>query len=254
MRELFRYRDLIRALVARDLKVRYRRSTIGFMWTMLHPFMTMLVLMIVFSQLFRFDIENYSVYALMGILFWNFVSQSITASMNSLRGNAVLLTKLPVPKAVFPLATVLSGTVNLVLALVPLGILVLVTGHPIYPAAAFLPVAIVIAAVFALGIGLLISPMAAYFSDVIELVSILLTLLLYLTPIFYPISIVPEDYRWIVENNPVGWILEIFRQPVYRGVLPDPLSLAIGIGIALGTLAVGIVVFRLATNRVAFYL
>ncbi|HUP22817.1 MAG TPA: ABC transporter permease, partial [Thermoanaerobaculia bacterium] len=105
---LLPYRDLLVELVRRELKVRYRRSTLGFLWTMLQPLLMMLVLSIVFSAIFRFDVENYAVYALSGILFWNFFSQSITSSMNSLRGNAPLLTKLPVPRMLFPLATVVS--------------------------------------------------------------------------------------------------------------------------------------------------
>ena len=136
MLSLYRYRDLVGALVARELKVRYRRSAIGFLWTMLQPLLTMLVLQLVFSAIFviKLDYGNYPVYALAGVLFWNFFSQSIVSSMNSLRGNAQLLQKLPVPKAVFPLATVISGVVNLLFALVPLLAMLLVTGHPITPA------------------------------------------------------------------------------------------------------------------------
>src|SRR4029078_12929621 len=147
----YRYRDLVLALVSRELKVRYRRSSIGFLWTMLQPLLMMLVLVVVFSALFRFELHNYPVYALSGILFWNFFSQSIVASMNSLRGNAQLLQKLPVPKAVFPIATVISGVVNLLFALVPLFVLLLVTGHPLTPSLLFLPVSILIAALFTLG-------------------------------------------------------------------------------------------------------
>ena len=136
MRDLLRYRDLVWTLVARDLKVRYRRSTIGFLWTMLQPLLTMLVLQAVFSHLFRVDIANYAVYALAGVMCWNFFSQSIVSSMNSLRGNSNLLKKLPVPQIVFPIATVTAGVVNLLLALVPLFAILLVTGHRIDAGAA----------------------------------------------------------------------------------------------------------------------
>src|SRR6185295_19229111 len=141
MKEAFLYRDLVRELVARDLKVRYRRSAIGFLWTMLQPLLFMLVLQVVFSRAFRGNIENYPVFALAGILFWNFFSQSILASMNSLKGNAQLLQKLPVPHAVFPVATVISGVVNLLFALVPLLLILLVTGHELSWALLFVPVA-----------------------------------------------------------------------------------------------------------------
>ncbi len=254
MRELFRYRDLIRTLVARDLKVRYRRSHIGFLWTMLQPLLTMAVLTLVFSSLFRFNVQNYPVYALAGILFWNFFSQSVTQAMNSLRSNAALLTKLPVPKAVFPLSTVLSGVVNLLLALVPLFGILLVTGHPLRPALLFLPVAILIAALFTLGAGLVLSPLAAFFSDTVEMVGVLLTLMMYLTPVFYPMSIVPDRLRWVIRFNPLRSILEVFRDPIYHGKIPPVSHLTVALLIAVGTLLVGIYIFRRSSDRIPLYL
>jgi len=254
VRELYRYRDLIRALVARDLKVRYRRSTIGFLWTMLHPLMMMLVLSFVFSHLFQSNLPNFPVYALAGIVFWNFFSQAIVASMNSLRGNAGLLTKLPVPKAVFPVATVLAGVVNLVCAILPLLLIMTVTGHPLAPSLALLPVAIVLAACFTLGAGLLLSPLAAFFHDTVEMVTILLTILMYLTPVFYPLSIVPEDLRWVVQANPVHWILDVFRLPIYDGVLPTFRTFVMAGAMALALLVVGAATFRATSHRIALYL
>lgn len=253
MSQLFRYRDLVWALVARDLKVRYRRSTIGFLWTMLQPLLTMLVLTIVFSALFRFKLEHYPVYALAGIMFWNFFSQSITASMNSLKGNASLVSKLPVPKAVFPLATVIAGVINLLLALVPLFVILLVTGQPIRPAVLFLPVPILLAALFTLGAGLALSPLAVLFYDTIEMVEVLLTMLMYLTPIFYPMTIVPEHYRWIVRFNPMRSVLEIFRDPIYFGKIPPITHLTVATVVTVIALLVGVVAFRRSSARIPFY-
>lgn len=252
-RRLLRYRDLVGYLVARDLKVRYRRSSIGFAWTMLQPLFTMLVLNLVFAHIFRFQLDNYAIYALAGILFWNFFSQSIVTSMNSLRANAGLLTKLPVPKAVFPLSTVLSGLVNLVLAMVPLLAILLATGHPLRPSLLFLPVAILIATTFTFGAGLLLAPLAAFFSDIVELVTVLLTLAMYLTPVFYPMDIIPENLRWLVRFNPLRSILEVFRDPIYYGKVPPLSHLAVAVGITLVVLAVGIVAFRRSSDRIAFY-
>jgi ABC-type polysaccharide/polyol phosphate export permease len=253
MTDLLRYRDLVGALVARDLKVRYRRSSIGFLWTMLQPLLMMLVLQLVFSALFRFELPNYPVYALAGILFWNFFSQSIVASMNSLKGNAQLLQKLPVPKAVFPLATVISGVINLGFALVPLFGLLVVTGHPLRPALLFLPIAVALASLFTLGAGLLLSPLAVFFHDVVELIGVLLMLVMYLTPIFYPKEIVPEHLRWIVRFNPVRSILEVFRDPIYQGEVPPWTHLSVCIGIAFAALALGAYVFRKSSDRIPFY-
>jgi ABC-2 type transport system permease protein len=253
MIQILRYRDLVRALVVRDLKVRYRRSAIGFLWTMLQPLLTMLVLTLVFSAIFRFEVANYPVYALAGIMFWNFFSQSITSSMNSLRANAQLLTKLPVPKAVFPLATVIAGVVNLLFALVPLLAILLVTGHPIRPAMLFLPVAILLAALFTLGAGLLLSPMAVFFYDTIEMIGVLMTLLMYMTPVFYPMKIVPEKYLWAVRFNPIRSVLEVFRDPIYFGKVPPASHLMVAAVVTALALLAGVVAFRRSSDRIPFY-
>jgi len=253
MIRLFRYRDLIWTLVARDLKVRYRRSAIGFLWTMLQPLLMMVVLTAVFSTLFRFDVPNYPVYALAGIMFWNFFSQSITASMNSLRGNAQLFTKVPVPKEVFPIATVIAGVINLLLALVPLFAILGLTGHPIRPSILFLPVAILLASLFTLGAGLLLSPLAVFFHDIVETVGVLLTLFMYLTPIFYPMSIVPERFVWAVRFNPIRSVLEVFRDPIYYGKIPPASHLTVAIVFTALAVAVGAAAFRKSTDRIPFY-
>jgi ABC-2 type transport system permease protein len=253
MLRLLDYRDLVVALVARDLKVRYRRSAIGFVWTMLQPLLMMLVLQVVFASLFRFNIQNYPVYAFAGILFWNFFSQSILASMNSLKGNARLLQKLPVPKAVFPIATVISGVVNLGLALIPLLGLLVVTGHDLTWALLFLPVAILLAGLFTLGAGLLLSPLAVFFHDVLEIVGVGLTVLMYMTPVFYPMTIVPERWRFLVRFNPVRSILEVFRDPIYFGKIPPLTHLAVAVGFAAVALALGAWSFRRNSDKIPYY-
>ncbi len=258
MREIFRYRDLIAALVSRELKVRYRRSALGFLWTMLQPLMMMLVLHMVFSTAFKMKFEvggNYPVYVLAGILFWNFFSQSIVASMNSLKANALLLRKLPIPKEIFPLATVLSGVINLCLALVPLLLIMVVTGQPLRPALLFLPISILLAATFTLGAGLLLSPLAVFFSDVVELIGVVLSILMYLTPIFYPKEILANTrYFNLVRFNPVRSILEVFRDPIHQGEVPPLSHLTVCLGITLIVFVVGAVAFRRSSDRIPFYI
>ena len=259
MREIFKYRDLVAALVARELKVRYRRSAIGFTWTMLQPLLTMLVLQVVFSSLFRFRLDdennNYPVYALSGILFWNFFSQSIVASMNSLRGNSPILRKLPIPKEVFPLSTVISGVINLVLALVPLLLIMAVTRQPMGLSLLFLPVSILLAALFTLGAGLLLSPLSVFFTDVVEMIGVLLSILMYLTPIFYPMKILENSrYLPLVRYNPVRSILEVFRDPIFLGKVPPWTHLSVSVGIAIVALALGVWAFRRSSDRIPFYI
>jgi len=256
LQELYGYRDLIKTLVARDLKVRYRRSVIGFLWTMLQPLLTMVVLHMVFSRVFRFEgVENYPVYVLSGVLFWNFFQQSITSSMNSLSANAMIVRKLPVPLAVFPVANVLSGLVNLFFALVPLLLILIITGHPMGPTLLFLPVAIVIVTIFTLGAGLLLSPLAVFFSDVVEMVGVVLMMLFYLTPVIYPKQIVEqESWYWAIRYNPTRSILEVFRDPIYLAKIPPLTHLGVATGVAIAALVVGIIAFRRSSARIPFYL
>lgn len=254
MGELFRYRDLVRVLIVRDLTVRYRRSAIGFLWTILSPLLTMLVMEVVFSKLFQFALNDYPVYVFAGILFWNFFSQSVVSSMNSLKGNATLLQKLPVPKAVFPIATMLSGLVNLLFALGPLALILLWTGHRMNATLAFLPVGIAAEAAFTLGVGLLLSPLAVFFSDVVEMVTVLLTLIMYLTPVFYPMSILPARFRLIVEWNPLQIILQVFRQPIYDCTIPDLRYVFWAVVAAGCALLLGITVFQRSGERIPYYL
>ncbi|HXT52498.1 MAG TPA: ABC transporter permease [Thermoanaerobaculia bacterium] len=253
MRRLFAYRDLVATLVVRELTVRYKRSTIGFVWTMLQPMLTMVVLHVVFSTMFRFQLANYPVYVLAGVLFWNFFSQSIISSMNSLRGNAGLLKKLPVPQAVFPLATVAAGVVNLLLAMIPLFIVLVLTGHPLTPSLLFLPVSIAIATLFTLGAGLLLSPLAVFFYDVVEVVGVLMMLAMYATPIFYPMSIVPDRFRWFVRYNPVRSILEVFRDPIFYSKVPPLPHLIVATSVAIIVFLLGVWSFRRSTDRIPFY-
>jgi ABC-type polysaccharide/polyol phosphate export permease len=253
MRRIFEYRDLLLTLTARELTVRYKRSSIGFLWTMLQPMLTMLVLHLVFSSVFSSRIANYPVFVLAGIMFWNFFSQSIISSMNSLRGNAVLLKKLPVPQAIFPLATVAAGIVNFLLALIPLFGLLIFTGHHLGPSLLFLPVSIAIAGLFTLGAGLLLSPLAVFFYDVVEVVGVLMMLAMYATPVIYPMTIVPERYRWFVRFNPLRSILEVFRDPIYYGKIPPLSHLSLAIGVAVAAFVIGAWSFRRSADRIPFY-
>ena len=257
MRNLWQYRDLIWTLVDRDLKVRYRRSVIGFLWSMLQPLMLMMVFYFVFSHLFDlkgYNILNYPIFALAGILFWNYFQQSIIASMNSLKSNAHILQKLPVPMAVFPIATVLSGLVNLLLAMVPMAAILVATGHPIGPQLAFLPVSILIVTVFTLGAGLLLAPLAVFFSDVVELITVLLTLMFYMTPIIYPKEMLAgQSFYWVIRFNPVRSILEVFRDPIHLSKIPPLSHLSVSIGIAILAVALGAYAFHKTSDRIPFY-
>ncbi len=219
--ELFRYRDLLWSLVQRDLTVRYKRSVLGFLWTMLNPLFTMLVLTIVFSALFHMAVENFAVYLLAGLLLWNFFSAGTTMAMSNLVWGGGLLNKIYVPKSIFVVSAIFVNLVNLLLALVPLALIMLVTGQRFSPALSFLPIAILLTFFFALGVALCVAALAVFFVDVIDIYQVGLMILSYLTPIIYPISIVPDRFRFFIHLNPMYYFVELFRQPIYQGTLPE---------------------------------
>jgi ABC-2 type transport system permease protein len=252
LKALWAYRDLVRQLVARDVKVRYKRSVLGVGWTMLSPLLMMVVLTLVFSHMFRFDLPYYPVYLLAGIIFWNFFAQTTTLAAQQLIWGGSLLTRIYVPRTVFAVSALGTGLVNLVLALIPLGLIMLAAGAPFRPSLLFLPAAVALAAAFTLGVSLLLSSLAAVFPDIIEMYQVVLTAWYFLTPVFYPAKILPEEYGLWLRLNPMHHLLAAFRGPIYEGAIPGPEALAAAGLLALGTLAAGWAVFTAGADRIVY--
>jgi ABC-type polysaccharide/polyol phosphate export permease len=243
LRGLIKYRDLIYQLVRRDVVSRYKRSVLGIGWTMLHPLGMMMVLTIVFAQLFG-RVEGYPAYVLSGLVAWNFFAQTTAAAMTQMVWGSTLLHRIYLPRTTLVVSAIGTGLVNLILTLVPLVLIVVLVGLPLRWTIAFLPVAIVLLAAFSLGVGLLFSAWAIYFPDVSEMYRILLLAWLYLTPIIYPEEVIPESYRyWFFHLNPMYYMVQVFRKPVYEGVLPSGELLLGSILISFLTLALGWMVF-----------
>ncbi len=237
-RELFRYQDLLRLLISNSLKTRYKRSTLGVLWTLLNPLLNTVVLTIAFSQLLRFELESYPIYILSGLVMWTFFTQTITQSMDTLVWGSQLLKRIYMPKTIFAVAVLGNGITNLLLSLIPLALIMLVMGHPISVSVLFLPVGIVILSLFTLGLSLLLSTIAVFFVDTVEIVRVLLQAWFFLTPLIYPIEVVPPQFLPLYRLNPMVYLLDIFRQPIYSGVVP-------GVPVVLAAALLGVVVFIL---------
>jgi ABC-type polysaccharide/polyol phosphate export permease len=236
---IFKYRDLVGQLVSRNIKARYKRSVLGVVWTMLNPLMMMAVLTLVFSGLFRLTLPNYSVYVLAGLLLWNFFAQSTITATSEIVWGASLLKRIYVPRTIFVVSAVCTGLVNLVVALVPLTLIMLVLRAPLGLALLSIPVPVALTAMFALGVGLLVSMLAVYFADVVEIYQIVLTAWLYLTPIIYPEEIIPVPYRWLFRINPMYHLVQIFRTPIYENKLAPIETIVAGSLVAVVVLVVG---------------
>lgn len=254
IRSLPQYRDLLIELVKNDLVARYRRSFVGIIWSVLQPTARMLVILFAFSYLLGGRTEDYTLYLFTGIVFWNFFGQSVVGGMNSLRANKGVLLQLPVPMVLFPLAACLSSLVNLVLMFGPLLVIMAVLGSQPTWSLLFTPVAVLVAIIFSFGIGLILGPLSIRFQDVVYLTDITLQLMFYMVPIMYPISIIPEKVRWVVTYNPIRAVLELFRSPLYQGIMPSTHLTVYAFGMAVGALVVGILVMEFTRRRVAYYI
>ncbi len=254
VRELMRYQSLIRLLVARDLKVRYKRSVLGIVWTMLHPLLLMVTMTVVFSQVFRVTVDHFAIYFLSAFLPWNFFAQATSWSTGCLLGYAPLIKKIYVPKSVFVIASVLSGMVNLLIALVPLAIIMLALGHPFSSALIFLPVAILLTMLFSLGMSLALAPICLMFVDVAQIYQALLTAWMYLTPIIYPLDALPPEYKQVIVLNPMTHLVEAFRTPIYQGAFPSAHVLITSTASAIGMLVIGWGLFDHYGDRIAYHL
>jgi ABC-2 type transport system permease protein len=206
---------------------------------MLNPLGTMIVLSIAFSQVFGI-VERYPAYILSGLMAWNFFSQTTNASMVNLVWGGGLLKRIYMPRTSFAISAVGTGLVNLILSLVPLVIVMLATGMRIRWTVVFLPLPILCLIMFSLGFGLILSAFAVYFPDVAEMYNIGITAWMYLTPIIYPISILPDLARKLITTlNPMYSIVNLFRIPIYDGRIPTLSEVLIPLGISTVFLIVG---------------
>jgi ABC-type polysaccharide/polyol phosphate export permease len=254
VRELYRYRDFLKLLVAKTIKSRYKRSLLGVAWTLLNPLVTMLVMSVAFSTIFRAAIPRYPVYLLVGLTAWNFFSQSTAFAMGQLFWGGSLMKRVYLPPTIFAVACVANGLVNLAFALVPLLAIMLALGQPLHATWWFFPVAVAILAVFSLGIALLMSSLAALFVDVMEMYQLLLQALFFLTPILYPKEIVPHDLSWALALNPMYYMVEVVREPIYDGRLPDGTTILVSLVVAVVSLLIGAWVFTRKADELAYRL
>ncbi len=251
---LRRYKFLIKQLVSRDFKIKYKRSVLGALWSFVNPLLIMCVQYVVFSTIFKADIENYQVYLLSGIVLFNFFSESSNVAMYAISGNANLITKVYMPKYIYPVSKVLSTCVNLLISMLPLILMTLATGVKVTKAWLLIPVDLVFLLMFCMGIALILSSILVFFRDIQFIWSVLLMALTYATPVFYPETILPDGFRATLNYNPMYQFIKCFRIIVMDGVSPEPRIYLQCFGISLLYLLIGFFVFRKTQDKFIFYL
>ena len=246
--DVFHYRSLIRNLVEKDLKVRYKNSALGFVWSLLNPLLMMAVFTFVFTQLLNQQIADFPVFVLAALLPWQWTATAISTGTTTLVDNAPLITKVYFPRLLLPISVVASTMANFILALPALLLIMALFGRPFTPWLLYVPVIVVVQAIFLAALLLLLAPLHVYFRDTSVLVEVGLTAWFFMTPIFYPAeAVVPTLAAWMYRLNPMAAIIAEYRTILYSGGVPDPLFMGRTAVTALALLALGYVVFtRLA--------
>jgi ABC-2 type transport system permease protein len=249
-----KYRFLIRQLVSRDFKSKYKRSVFGVLWSFLNPLLTMFVQYIVFSNLFRFDIPYYPVYLLCGIVMFNFFSEACGMTLGSIVGNASLITKVYMPKYIYPLTRVLSSFINLLISMVPLFIVTFASG--LYPTKAYLllPFVLICLMIFCLGFGMFLAAAMVFFRDIQFLWGVISMIWMYLTPIFYPENILPTNVAILLKGNPIYYFIKFVRMCIIDGISPEPRMYIYCFLFAITSLLFGSFVFKKTQDRFVLYL
>ncbi|HCS73008.1 MAG TPA: ABC transporter [Clostridiales bacterium] len=238
-----KFQPLLSELVARDIKIKYRRSVLGVLWTLLNPLFMMIILSIVFSNIFKFEVENFPLYVLSGQVIFNFFNDATTNSMTSIISSASLIKKVYVPKYLFVLSRVVSSFINLMAAFTALLLVMMATRIELHWTAflAFIPLFMVVG--FSLGVGLILAALTVKFRDIMHLYSVFTTGLMYLTPIIYPMNILPERIKQVVMLNPLTNYLIMFRNLMLDNTLPSWSSILVGIAEMVIVLILGVYVF-----------
>ena len=250
-----KYIELLKQLVLKDIKLKYRRSYLGYIWSILNPLLMMIVLTVVFSNLFKFDIPNFSAYLLTGQLIFGFVSEATSSSVTAIVHNASLIKKTYVPKYIFTVSKVGSSLVNLLFSLGALLLVMIFTDAEFSWNLLFFPVIILEVFIFSLGLGLWLSAITVFFRDIQYLWGVFISMWMYLTPLFYPVSIIPEEYQDLYKNaNPMYGYIEQFRDIVLHAKFPQTDSILIGFGTAILVLVLGAWYFNKKQDEFILYI
>ena len=252
--DMKKFTPLLYNLVSKDFKLKYRRSFLGVLWSILNPLFTMLVISTVFGALLKVQVEDFATYYLVGWSMWNFFSEATSLSMASVLGGAALIKKVYIPKYIFPLEKCLFALVNFVFSLIAVVLVMCIQGvFKGFTSFTFLlaPLPIFYCLLFSIGFSLILSALTVYFRDVMHLYSVVLTAWMYITPIIYPKSIL-EGHKLVetvVNCNPMYYMVDYFREIMMYGRVPSLTTNLICLGIGVCSLALGCLVFSKAQKK-----
>lgn len=249
-----KYQPLLRELIKRDIKVRYRHSVLGMLWTVLNPLLNMIVMTIVFSNMFRADIKNFPLYVMIGNIVFSLNSEATNQGMNSIVWNASLIKKVYIPKYMFPLSNVLSCLVNFGFSFIAM-IIVMIFTHAEFHSTmltAWIPTLYLV--IFAFGLSLILCSINVFFRDTSHLYGVFVTAWMYLSGVFYSVDIVGKELRPFVEYNPMYMYISFFRTIIIDGYFPSIEQNLMCIAWSAIMLVAGLVFFYKAQDKFILYI
>lgn len=242
--EIYNYRQMLKSLVLTDLRTRYKGSVMGFLWTFLNPLLLLAIYSVVFSFIMRQNIENYPMFLFCAMLPWTFFSSSIQSSAGIIMRNSNLVKKIYFPREILPLSVIIAGVINYFFGLVILIPSLLLTGVQINLSLLAFPLILFVQTLLTLGIGLIVSAMNVYFRDLEHIIAIVLQAAFYITPIIFPISMVPKEFQALFSLNPMTEIIQAYRNIFYYGIMPDFMHLSLYLLYSSMVLVIGWVIFN----------
>jgi len=248
------FKHLLHLMVKRDFVTRYRRSILGVLWSVLNPLLTMIILTMVFANIFRMDVEHFAIFVFSGQFIYNFFNEATTLAMGSVTAGSGMIKKQYIPKYIFPLSKVLSATVNLAFVFIAFILVFVATRAPLHWTIILIPLPVLYTFVFSLGLGFMLSAASVFFKDVTYLYGVLLTMGFFLTPIMYTPDILSQRMFHLIHLNPLFHYVQYFRDLALHGTIPSLWSNIVCIGFALGALVIGLYVKMSQQDKYILYL
>ena len=250
--ECYAFREVLFNILSQDLKVKYKRTFLGYLWSLLNPVLQLAVLTAVFSHVVRLGMKDYTLYLFSGLLVWTFFQTTTTAASTALLENENFIKKVYLPKMLFPLSKLCLKAIDFVFSLVALSVIGAVLGFHFHATVIYLPAAILIFFTFTLGMAISLSILTVFFRDIQYLLNVFLQLLYFLTPIIYPISALPDEYRRYLNLNPLVPEILLFQKLIYYGEFPTGMEWGVAAGLALVSIAIGWILLNLFEEDLVF--
>lgn len=252
---LRRYSFLLKQLISRDFKVKYKRSVLGVLWSLLYPILTMIVMAIVFSNVFKMSTPgvNYLAYLLSGLVMFNYFSEASNLAMSSVVGNFSLINKIYIPKYIFPLSKCLFVGINFLLTLIPLYIVLFATGTGVNIYHLFLPYTYICLLMFTVGMGFILSSVSVFLRDMFYIYGVVIMMWTYLTPIMYDINLISSNLQVLLKLNPLYHYINFARQIILYGQIPQPFTWIVCLLSSMAVLGIGVIVFKKTQDKFIYY-